>query len=373
MTEQQTNKPKRLVSLDALRGFDMFWIMGGENIIHALAQLTQWTLFLWLGTQMEHVEWNGFRFYDNIFPLFLFIAGITMPFSLSRRMEKGESKASIYRHIIFRGLILVLLGFIYNGLLRFDFENQRYASVLGRIGLAWMFAAIIFVNTKTRGQIIWFVAILLAYWAAMKLIPVPGHGAGVLTVEGSLAGYIDRMLVPGRLYLTVHDPEGLFSTIPAIATALMGVLTGKFLKISDTAIVPFKKGIYILAAGIVSIGLGWLWHLVFPVNKNLWTSSFVLVAGGWSLVYLAIFYTIIDVWKFQRWAFFFIVIGLNPITIYLAQAGMINFESTTRYFFGGLLSTMPELWQNLMGVIFYVGISWLFLYFLYRMKIFLKV
>jgi predicted acyltransferase len=236
-----------------------------------------------------------------------------------------------------------------------------------------MFAAIIFINTKTRGQIIWFAAILLAYWAAMMLIPVPGHGAGVLTVEGSLAGYVDRLLVPGRLYLTVHDPEGLFSAIPAVATALMGILTGKFLKISDTIIVPLKKGIYILAAGIISIGLGWLWHLVFPVNKNLWTSSFVLVAGGWSLVYLAIFYTIIDVWKFQRWAFFFIVIGLNPITIYLAQAGMINFQSTTRYFFGGLLNMMPELWQNLMGAIFYVGISWLFLYFLYRMKIFLKV
>lgn len=373
MAEQHTNKPKRLLSLDALRGFDMFWIMGGENILHALAQLTQWSLFLWLGTQMEHVEWNGFRFYDNIFPLFLFIAGITMPFSLSRRIERGDSKASIYRHIVFRGLILVLLGFIYNGLLRFDFENQRYASVLGRIGLAWMFAAIIFVNTKTRGQMIWFAAILLAYWAAMMLIPVPGHGAGVLTKEGSLAGYIDRMLVPGRLYLTVHDPEGLFSTIPAIATALMGVLTGKFLQIGENHIAPLKKGIYILAAGIAAIAIGWLWDTVFPVNKNLWTSSFVLVAGGWSLVFLAIFYLIIDVWKYRRWAFFFVVIGLNPITIYLAQAGMINFESTTRYFFGGFLKMMPELWQHFLGAVFYVGISWLFLYFLYRMKIFLKV
>ena len=373
MEQTGEKKTTRLVSLDALRGFDMFWIMGGENIVHALAQLTQWTLFIWLGTQMEHVEWNGFRFYDNIFPLFLFIAGVTMPFSLTRRMERGDSKGKLYQHIIIRGLLLVILGFIYNGLLRFDFDNQRYASVLGRIGLAWMFAAIIFINTKTRGQIIWFAAILLGYWAIMMLVPVPGYGAGVLTKEGSLVGYIDRLFLPGRLYLTVHDPEGILAIIPAIGTALMGVLTGKFLTLRKEGLEPIKKGFYILLAGAISIGIGWLWHLTFPVNKNLWTSSFVLVAGGWSLVYLSIFYIIIDVWKFQKWAFFFIVIGLNPITIYLCQAGMINFESTTRFFFGGFLNTMPELWQHFIGATLYVGVSWLLLYFLYKKKIFLKV
>jgi predicted acyltransferase len=236
-----------------------------------------------------------------------------------------------------------------------------------------MFAEIIFINTKTRGQIIWFAAILLGYWAIMMLVPVPGYGAGVLTKEGSLVGYIDRLFLPGRLYLTVHDPEGILAIIPAIGTALMGVLTGKFLALRKEGLEPIKKGFYILLAGAISIGIGWLWHLVFPVNKNLWTSSFVLVAGGWSLVYLSIFYIIIDVWKFQKWAFFFIVIGLNPITIYLCQAGMINFESTTRYFFGGFLNMMPEVWQHLIGAILYVGVSWLFLYFLYKKKIFLKV
>lgn len=373
MAQIEDKKPPRLISLDALRGFDMFWIMGGENIIHALAQLTQWSLLIWLGTQMQHVEWNGFVFYDNIFPLFLFIAGVTMPFSLSRRLEKGDSKVKIYRHIIIRGALLVLLGSIYNGLLHFDFDHQRYASVLGRIGLAWMFAAIIFVNTNARGLIIWLGSILLGYWAMMKLIPVPGYGAGILTQEGSLVGYVDRMLLPGRLYLGNHDPEGILSTLPAIGTALMGILTGKFLTQPKEKYPPMKKGIYILVAGIASIGLGWLWNTVFPVNKNLWTSSFVLVSGGWSLVYLSIFYIIIDVWKFQKWAFFFIVIGLNPITIYMAQSGMINFESTTRYFFGGIIKPMPELWQHFIGATLYVGVSWLFLYFLYKKKIFLKV
>lgn len=373
MKNTEVKKTDRLVSLDALRGFDMFWIMGGENIFHALAQLTQWTIFIWLGTQMEHVEWNGFRFYDNIFPLFLFIAGVSMPFSIPKRLERGDSKAKVYRHIVIRGLLLVLLGCIYNGLLNFDFDHQRYASVLARIGLAWMFAAFIFVNTKTRGQIIWFCAILLGYWAIMKLIPVPGFGPGVLTKEGSLVGYVDRLFLPGRLYLGVHDPEGILSTVPAIATALMGVLAGQFLKLKSEKFLPFKKGLYLLGVGIISILIGWIWNLNFPVNKNLWTSSFVLVAGGWSLVYLSIFYIIIDVWKFQKWAFFFIVIGLNPITIYLCQNGIINFQSTVEYFFGGLLRNMPELWQHFIGAIIYVAISWLFLYFLYKKKIFLKV
>jgi predicted acyltransferase len=347
--------------------------MGGENIIHSLAVLTKWTLFIWLGTQMEHVEWNGFRFYDNIFPLFLFIAGVSMPFSLTKRINQGDSKAKLYRHIITRGLMLVLLGCIYNGLLSFDFENQRYASVLGRIGLAWMFAAIIFINTKLRGQIIWFVSILIGYWAIMMLVPVPGYGAGNLSMEGSLVGYIDRLLLPGRLYLTVHDPEGILSTIPAIATALLGVFTGRFLRLNKDDLVPMKKGITLLIAGLAFISAGWIWNFVFPVNKNLWTSSFVLVSGGWSLVFLSIFYIIIDVWKLQKWAFFFVVIGLNPITIYLCQAGMIDFQSTSNYFFGGILGKLTENWQHFCGAVIFVGISWLFLYFLYRKKVFLKV
>lgn len=153
----------------------------------------------------------------------------------------------------------------------------------------------------------------------------------------------------------------------------MGILTGKFLTLPGEAFAPLKKALYILGAGIIAISSGWIWNFAFPVNKNLWTSSFVLVAGGWSLVYLSIFYLIIDVWKYRKWAFFFIVIGLNPITIYLAQSGMINFESTTRYFFGGIIKPMPELWQHFIGATLYVGVSWLFLYFLYKKKIFLKV
>ena len=361
----------RLNSLDALRGFDMFWIIGGEGIFHALAKATDWPLFNWMSYQLRHVAWNGFVFYDMIFPLFLFIAGVAMPFSISRRLEKGVSKGEIARHIVQRGLILVLLGMIYNGFLAFDWENTRYGSVLGRIGLAYMFAGLIFLYSDLKKQIIWFWGLLLAYWAAMMLIPVPGFGAGNLTVEGNLAGYIDRLLMPGKLYLEVHDPEGLFSSIPAISTALLGAFCGYFLRMGQSY-TPARKALLLAAAGAVALIVGYVWGLGFPINKNLWTSSFVFVAGGWSILLLALFYFIMDVKGWTKWAFFFVVIGLNPITIYMGAA-FIDFGYTTHFFFGGTLTYFSEAFRPVLYWIFYTGISWLFLYMLYRNRIFLKV
>lgn len=366
-----TKSSGRLLSLDALRGFDMFWIMGAEAIFHELYKLTDSPFWGALSTQMEHVEWNGFRFYDLIFPLFLFISGVAMPFSLARRIDKGVSKQELAKHVVRRGLTLVLFGIIYNGALRsMDWDQIRYASVLGRIGLAYMFAGLIFIYASRRNQLFWFVGILISYWAMMMFIPVPGYGAGDLSLEGSLVGYVDRMLLPGVLWLKVHDPEGILSTFPAIATALMGALAGYQLR--DVGLAPSRKALVIGIAGIVSLGLGWLWDLNFPVNKNLWTSSFVLVAGGWSLILLSIFYYIIDVRGWKSWAFFFIVIGLNSITIYMAPV-FIDFFYTTGALFEGLFSYFSETWRPLLGVIAFVGIKWLFLYFLYRKKWFLRI
>ena len=190
-----------------------------------------WSLAVWGSTQLHHVEWDGFVFYDLIFPLFLFVAGVAMPFSLTGRLERGDDKRALIFHVVRRGLLLVALGIVYNnGLFRVSAEQMRYPSVLGRIGLAYMFAALIVLNTRRRAQVAWFVSLLLGYWAAMTLIPVPGHGAGQLTVDGSLAGYLDRLLIPGRLHLGVHDPEGLLSTIPAISTALLGAFAGHLLR-----------------------------------------------------------------------------------------------------------------------------------------------
>jgi len=373
MNEERKTKNERLLSLDALRGFDMLFIMGGGQIIIALADLTGLTCLAWAATQMHHEVWNGFHFYDIIFPLFLFVAGVSMPFSFAKRLSKGEPRSKIYRHIFQRMIILVIFGIICNGFLWFEWGDIRYASVLARIGLGWFFAALIVFNSKPKWWPIWFGGILFFYWGIMMLIPVPGHGAGVLTQEGSLVGYIDRLLLPGKLYNGNHDPEGILSTIPAISTALLGAITGNFLRIPDTQIPRIKKAMWMGIAGGVALLIGWSWGTVFPINKNLWTSSFVMFAGGMSLLLLALFYLIIDVWQFRRWAFFFVVIGMNSITIYMLQRGIINFNSSRDFFFGGLINSFSENWQPLITAICYTTVCWVFLYILYRKKIFLKV
>jgi len=372
---ESENKPavKRLYSLDALRGFDMFWIMGGEGIFVGLAALTGWPIFEWWAKQLDHVPWHGFVFYDMIFPLFLFIAGISFPFSLAKRVAGNDPRSSIYKHVLTRGFVLVILGIVYNNGIKFDFENLRYGSVLGRIGLAWMFAALIFMNTKLTFRIVWLCAILLGYWILMMLFPAHDLGsADIYSREGNLASHIDRLLMPGRLYLGNHDPEGLFSTIPAIGTALLGMLTGEFMLSKYLSDKPYKKVLYLVLAAIALMIIGRLWNLTFPINKNLWTSSFVCFVGGLSLLLFSIFYLIIDVLEYKKWAFFFVVIGVNPITIYLTER-IVGFRGANKFFFGGLTALLPETWAPLIDGIGVTAIAWVFLYFLYKKKIFLKV
>lgn len=351
----------------------MFWIMGGGGIFIGLASLTGWPVLEWWAEQLEHVSWNGFHFWDMIFPLFLFIAGISFPFSLAKRIAANESRRSIYKHIVSRGLILVLLGIIYNNGVRFIFADLRYGSVLGRIGMAWMLGALIFLNTKLTFRIIWFWALLIGYWLIMLFFHPHVQGSpDVFSREGNLASYIDRLLLPGKLYLGDHDPEGILSTIPAISTALLGMLTGEFLMSKIHINKPLKRILILVLAGAVLILLGTLWNYVFPINKNLWSSSFVCYAGGLSLLLFTFFHLIIDVWNYKKWAFFFVVIGMNPITIYLAQS-IINFESTSNFIFGGAISLFPQNWSPFLNAAAITSVGWLFLYILYRKKIFLKV
>ena len=369
------NKPavKRLYSLDALRGFDMFWIMGGEGIFIGLASLTGWPIFQWWAGQLEHVPWHGFHFYDMIFPLFLFIAGISFTFSLAKRIANNDSRSSIYKHVISRGLILVLLGIVYNNGVNFNLAHLRYGSVLGRIGLAWMFGALIFMNTKRSMRILWLVALLIGYWLLLVLFPAHDLGStDIFSQEGNLTSYIDRLLMPGRLYLGNHDPEGLFSTIPAIGTALLGMFTGEFMLSKYLNDKPLKKVLYLVLAAITLMVIGQIWNIAFPINKNLWTSSFVCFAGGLSLLLFSVFYLIIDVWEYKKWAFVFVVIGLNPITIYLTER-IVNFRAATKFFFGGIIAVMPESWTPLIEGIGVTAVAWVLLYILYKKKIFLKV
>jgi predicted acyltransferase len=373
MDNENKTGAKRLYSLDALRGFDMFWIMGSEGIFVGLASLTGWPVFQWWAGQLEHVAWHGFHFEDMIFPLFLFIAGISFPFSMAKRTATNESRSSIYKHVITRGLILVLLGIVYNNGVNFDLAHLRYGSVLGRIGLAWMFAAIIFMNTKLNFRIVWCCAILIGYWLLLMLFPAHDLGStDIYSREGNLTSYIDRILMPGKLYLGNHDPEGLFSTLPAIGTALLGMFTGEFMLSKYLSDKPLRKVLYLVAAAVSLMIIGKIWNIAFPINKNLWTSSFVCFVGGLSLLLFSIFYLIIDVWGYKKWAFFFVVIGMNPITIYLTGR-IVNFQSASKFFFGGIAALFPETWTPLIDGIGLTAVAWVFLYILYRKKIFLKV
>ena len=367
-----TDTPQRLYSLDALRGFDMFWIMGAEEIVHTMATATGNSFWQAFSNQLTHPAWNGFHLYDLIFPLFLFIAGVATPYSVGRELEKGKSRSQLLARVIKRGLILVLLGIIYNNGLKIQpISDIRFGSVLGRIGLAYMFANIIYLYAKERTQVIWFCGLLIGYWLLLKFTSAPGFHPGDLTMEGNFASYIDRSILPGKLYLGIHDPEGLMSTIPAIGTGLLGIMTGSFLK-NNAKFSGAKKSLYMFVAGIISLGIAQLWNLDFPINKNLWTSSFVMNVGGCSLILLSIFYYIIDVRGYKSWAFFFRVIGMNSILIYMSGR-FINWEYSTKGFFEWLGQLFSNPWNAVVLAICFVLVKWAFLYFMYKKKVFLRV
>jgi predicted acyltransferase len=377
---KSSKKSERVMSLDALRGFDMFWIVGGGAIFETLAKFTNWSPLNWWADQLQHMYWEGFHFEDLIFPMFLFIAGVSIPFSIRKRLLLGQSTKQIYIHAAIRLFWLIVLGFILGngGIPNFDFGSYRYTHVLMRIGIGCFFATIIYLNAKPKGQVLWLVGLLLGYWAMLKLIPVPGYGAGVMTPEGNFAGYIDRLFLPGKFFQWyfpgVLDPEGLLGHISGVSMGLMGVLTGQFLMSEDKNLTGLKKGLYMGAIGIAFLGIGLVWNFAFPIIKKIWTSSFVVFATGWSLILLSIFYFIIDVWKLKKWSFFFVVIGSNSIFIYACQSGVLDFRRMSDFFFKGLInySPNPEL-QAVIASLAYLLVSWLFLYFMFKRKIFFKV
>jgi predicted acyltransferase len=364
----------RILSIDALRGFDMFWIMGGSELAIVFFGLSGSAWAQKWASEFRHSAWNGFTFYDLIFPLFLFIVGLVIPFSMAKfRKDKGIDFKHAYPRIIVRTIVLFFLGLCINGFLDFNFAAMRWPGVLQRIAICYLLSAILTLHIPSRVQpwvfgIIIFV-ILAGYWMIFKFVSAPGVStAEYLSKEGNLAGYIDRLVIPGRLYYEYGDNEGLLSTIPALATTLLGVLTGSILKTSRSQI---YKILWMLFCGIIFTITGALWSFVFPLNKILWTSSYALVSGGCSLLLLCLFYWLIDYKGYKKWAFPFIVIGMNAITIYIIQ-GLFDFGILVDIIIHGFVGYLGSF-KDIFYLVCFLALKWFFLYFLYKRKIFLKI
>lgn len=368
MTTTTQSQKVRLHSLDVLRGFDMFFIMGGDVLLLSLCWLFPGSWADCVAAQLGHPAWHGFTAYDLIFPLFLFLAGVSFPFSFSKQLENGRSLFDVRLRIVKRGFILVLLGMVYNGILHFDEAHFRVASVLGRIGLAWMFAALLatWLGQRLRWGLTIF--ILLGYWALLAWVDAPDTDAGGFTMEGNIVSYIDRFLLPGILHNGIHDPEGLLATLPAVCTAMIGIEAGELVRRNRGVTACWWMGG--IGVGLILIALAW--DIVFPINKNLWTSSFVCITGGLSLLLFSLFHYVVDLCNWNWGTYFFRVIGLNSITIYLAQQ-FFDFRYTTDAILGGIAALLPGGWSSVLLSFGYVMLCWLFLWFLHQKSVYLKV
>ncbi len=360
----------RLTSLDALRGFDMMFIMGGEGLVCSIAAALGFADFK---ASFGHAAWHGLHFMDIVFPLFLFIAGVSFPFSCAKSREMGIGDGRIALRALRRGLVLVFLGLCYGRFLSFDFEHVRVWSVLGRIGVAWMVSAWLYLLFSTRTRLGIAVGILAAVTVGTILVTAPGAAAPVdpFSPEGNFGCWLDRTLTGGHTYRPLFDPEGFAGLLPSIVTAMLGVFAGEIVR-RDGAAATGRKALHLLCCGVVCLLAGIALSFVFPINKALWSPSFTLVVGGISFAALALFYWIIDVKGWRRWTFFFTVIGMNSITIYMAQR-IVDFHSARDFLFKGLSSLVPDAWRNVVLYAGYMAICWLFLYFLYRRRVFLKV
>jgi predicted acyltransferase len=360
---------ERYMAVDALRGFDMFWILGGESVIHALKKISHSPIAQTLARQLSHVDWDGFAFYDLIFPLFVFLVGVSLVFSLGRIIER-EGKPAAYKRLFRRFILLYLLGiFYYHGMAN-TWPNIRMVGVLQRLALCYFFAGLIFCNFRPRGMVAICAGLLIGYWALMAFVPVPGLGVGHFEPGHNLANWIDEHYLPGRKWDKTWDPEGLLSTLPAIGTCLIGVFVGQLLKVRS--LTALSKVGCLIGAGTVGVVLGYLWGHNFPVVKKIWTSSFVLVAGGYSCILLGVFMFILDVCQLKRWAQPFVWIGLNPLALYMA-ANMLDFEDIAERFVGGNIKAAIDPYGTMLICAVSLGFVFLLAYYLQRKKIFLRL
>ena len=358
----------------------MFWIIGADGAARALAEMLSGKGTIpsaagnIIGGQFEHAEWEGLRFYDLIFPLFIFVTGVAIVFSLTRLVEQ-ESRSNTHWRVLRRSLLLFALGLVYYGAVSESWPDIRLLGVLNRIALCYLFTSLLFLNLCLPGLIVAFVAILAGYWALMTFVPVPGIGVGSYAKDANLANWLDAQYLPGRKWNGAWDPEGLLSTLPAIGTCLLGVFAGLLLK--EPSLHPHQKTLWLIGAGAAMIALGVLWGLQFPIVKNIWTSSYVLVCGGLSALLLGVFHQVIDAWERRSWATIFIWIGASAITLYLIN-GIVGFQPLATQLVGGDVGSFVDshltpgagsLLAHAVGLLLAVALAG----FLYRRKIFLCV
>jgi len=362
-------KLARLMSVDALRGFDMFWIVGADGLLEGVRKLGDNAVTAAVARQLEHCDWAGFHFEDLIFPMFVFLAGVSLVFSLGKLIaEEGQRGAAL--RIVRRAALLYLLGIFYYGGFSTPFAQIRLLGVLQRIALAYLFAGFIFTFCKWRGQILWCAGLLIGYWTVMTFVPIPGQTPGNFAEGHNLANWIDGRYLPLRKWDGDHDPEGLLSTLPAIGTCLLGVFAGRWLRGATRSV--WTKAAYLAAAGVALVVCGWLWNLQFPVIKKIWTSSFVLVAGGYSCLLLAAFHSVIEGLGWRMWARPFVWIGMNPITIYM-MSELVDIGAIDHRFIGGDLRKMLGNYGDLAGALVGLAITFGVARFLYKRQIFLRL
>ena len=397
----------RLMSLDALRGFDMFFIMGLPALIVAVSNLVGLGTDWWLPQQMKHVEWHGWHLMDGVFPTFLFVSGVSWPFSYAKRVSSGLSRGRICLGILRRVAVLFALGLLCEGITHIDLGWMafRYGSVLGRIGIAWGCAALLYVFCGVRTRVAVAAAILIGYWLLLLFVQAPDAaklaaappateeigniiakygGTGPWSLTGCLAGWFDRTLLAGRLrFPGILDSQGTFSTLPAICLPVFGMLAGEFVRRTD---IPGKAKVLRMLGAAAGLALaGWtlahgLGSWSMPFNRYIWTSSHILWSSGYALGLFAVFYWLLDVKMWRRWAFFFRVIGMNALAIWmftrLYGVGPYRkfdpLREATHWLFDGVAKLCPAEWGALVIALGYIAVCWSMLYFLYRKGIFFR-
>jgi predicted acyltransferase len=361
----------RLESLDALRGFDMFWIVGGSAIVHAALRHAENPWLVALDHQFQHPEWEGFRAFDLIMPLFLFMIGVAMPLSFAKRLARGESRWHLFRHVLVRVAVLCFLGMLVNGnLLTYDPRRfQITYSVLHVLAMGYLVASVLLLTLGLRGQIVAVVAMLAGYWAVQTFLPAPGHTVGSYAPGTTFGEWLnDRLL--GSWQGEWRRPW-IVSLTTYGATAMFGAWAGRLLQSSARR--GAKVG-WLVVLGLVCLAAGSAWSYQMPIIKKVWTSSYAVYAAGWSYLLLALFYLMIDVWGLRRWALPFKVIGMNAITAYMVW----NLFSPALHrvawtLLGGLQSHLrPAVYATIEATAAATAL-WLILFWMYRTRTFVKI